>query len=146
MRQSGKTGLVAKSLLKRDEVVYVGKSIGQHTIDLRVETILQNNSEILRMMLLKSTPGIKDVGMEHAVFLNHLEGWIDGIISQDGLTDKELIRMIKERYEHSIQANIDHYNYLAKNAKEDDDIVQEARHRLMVRVYQELLPNKSTAL
>src|SRR5919198_710512 len=37
--ESGKTGIVAKGLLKRDEVIYLGKSIGQHTIDLRVETI-----------------------------------------------------------------------------------------------------------
>jgi hypothetical protein len=60
--ESGKTGIVAKSLLERDEVIYVGKSIGQHTIDLRVETILQDNAEILRMMeLLKATEGIKDV-------------------------------------------------------------------------------------
>jgi hypothetical protein len=60
--ESGKTGLIGKELLKRDEVIYVGKSIGQHTIDLRVETILQDNSEILRMMeLLKATKGIKDV-------------------------------------------------------------------------------------
>jgi low affinity Fe/Cu permease len=58
---------------------------------------------------------IPDAGMKHAVFLNNLEGWIDEIISQDGLADKELIRTIKERYERSIQANIDHYNYLAKN-------------------------------
>lgn len=60
--ESGKTGVIAKALLKRDEVVYVGKSIGQHTMDLRVETILQDNAEILRMMeLLKATRGIKDV-------------------------------------------------------------------------------------
>jgi DNA-binding Lrp family transcriptional regulator len=59
---SGKTGVVAKTLLRREEVVYVGKSIGQHTIDLRVETILKDNAEILRMLeLLKSTDGIKDV-------------------------------------------------------------------------------------
>jgi hypothetical protein len=61
-RESGKTDAIAKALLKRDEVVYVGKSIGQHTIDLKVETILKDNAEILRMMeLLKATPGIKDV-------------------------------------------------------------------------------------
>ena len=60
--ESGKTDLIGKTLLKRDEVTYVGKSIGQHTIDLRVETILQDNSEILRMMeLLKATEGIKEV-------------------------------------------------------------------------------------
>jgi DNA-binding Lrp family transcriptional regulator len=60
--ESGKTDLIGKTLLKRDEVIYVGKSIGQHTIDLRVETILKDNGEILRMMeLLKATSGIKEV-------------------------------------------------------------------------------------
>jgi DNA-binding Lrp family transcriptional regulator len=60
--ESGKTGVIGKELLKRDEVIYVGKSIGQHTIDLRLETVLEDNAEILRMMeLLKATPGIKDV-------------------------------------------------------------------------------------
>src|SRR6185503_17161916 len=60
--ESGKTGLIGKELLKRDEVIYVGKSIGQHTIDLRVETILEDNAEILRMLeLMKATKGIKDV-------------------------------------------------------------------------------------
>src|SRR5439155_26199606 len=60
--ESGRTGFIGKELLKRDEVIYVGKSIGQHTIDLRVETVLEDNVEILRMMeLLKSMPRIKDV-------------------------------------------------------------------------------------
>jgi DNA-binding Lrp family transcriptional regulator len=60
--ESGKTGLIAENLLKRDEVIYAGKSIGQHTIDLRVETILEDNAEILRMMeVLKAMDGIKDV-------------------------------------------------------------------------------------
>ena len=60
--ESGRTGFIGKELLKLDEVIYVGKSIGQHTIDLRVETILEDNAEIRRMMeLLKGMPGIKDV-------------------------------------------------------------------------------------
>ena len=60
--ESGKTGVVARALLKHDEVTYVSKSIGQHTIDLKVETVLENNAEILRMMeLLKGTTGIKEV-------------------------------------------------------------------------------------
>jgi DNA-binding Lrp family transcriptional regulator len=60
--ESGKTDMIAKMLLKLEEVVYVGKSIGQHTIDLKVETILKDNAEILRMMeLLKGTSGIKEV-------------------------------------------------------------------------------------
>jgi DNA-binding Lrp family transcriptional regulator len=60
--QSGKTDTIAKNLLKRDEVVYVGKSIGQHDIDLRVETVLEGNAEILKMLeLLKATDGVKEV-------------------------------------------------------------------------------------
>jgi hypothetical protein len=60
--ESGKTGYIGKELLRLPEVIYVGKSIGQHTIDLRVETVLQDNADILRMMeLLKATVGIKDV-------------------------------------------------------------------------------------
>ena len=31
--ESGKTDILGKALLKRDEVVYAGKSIGQDTID-----------------------------------------------------------------------------------------------------------------
>ncbi|MGI0087079.1 MAG: Lrp/AsnC family transcriptional regulator [Nitrosotalea sp.] len=60
--ESGRTDAIGKMLLKRDEIIYVGKSIGQHTIDLRVETILKDNGEILRMLeLLKGISGIKDV-------------------------------------------------------------------------------------
>lgn len=60
--ESGKTGRIGLELLKRDEVIYVGKSIGQHTIDLRVETVLKDNGEILRMMeLMKAMEGIKEV-------------------------------------------------------------------------------------
>jgi DNA-binding Lrp family transcriptional regulator len=36
--RNGKTDSVAKQLLQNEEVTYVGKSIGEHTIDLRVET------------------------------------------------------------------------------------------------------------
>jgi hypothetical protein len=58
----GKTDAIAKALLKRDQVIYVGKSIGQHTIDIRVKTILEDNAEILRMReLQKATWGIRDV-------------------------------------------------------------------------------------
>lgn len=60
--ESGKTSLIGKTLLKREEVIFVGKSIGQHTIDLRVETVLKDNGEILRMMeLLKAMDGVREV-------------------------------------------------------------------------------------
>jgi DNA-binding Lrp family transcriptional regulator len=60
--EGGKTMIVGKRLLERDEVIHVGRSIGQQTIDLHVQTILRDNAEILRMMeLLKSMRGIRDV-------------------------------------------------------------------------------------
>jgi DNA-binding Lrp family transcriptional regulator len=60
--ERGRTDKVAQELMKLEEAVFVGKSIGQQTIDLHVQTILKGNAEILQMMeLLKSTEGIKDV-------------------------------------------------------------------------------------
>ena len=59
---SGKTMAVASALLKLPEVTYVGRSIGQHTIDLRVETVLKDNADILRMSeMMKGMGGVKDV-------------------------------------------------------------------------------------
>jgi hypothetical protein len=40
--RNGKTDTVAAQLLEEDEVVYVGKSIGEHTIDLRAEIIIKD--------------------------------------------------------------------------------------------------------
>ncbi len=46
----------------RDDVVYVGRSIGQQTIDLSVETVLKGNSEILKMQeILKGMEGVREV-------------------------------------------------------------------------------------
>lgn len=60
--ERGKTLSIAKQLLKLDEVVYVGRSIGQQTIDLHVHAVLEGNADILRIMeQLKAMPGIKDV-------------------------------------------------------------------------------------
>lgn len=60
--EKGKTMFIARQLIKLDEVVYVGRSIGQQTIDLHVQAILEGNADILRIMeLLKAMPGIRDV-------------------------------------------------------------------------------------
>ena len=45
--RNGKTNSVAKGLLLNEEVVYVGKSIGEHTIDLRDEIIIKDNAQLL---------------------------------------------------------------------------------------------------
>lgn len=58
----GNTVTIAKNLLDRDEVVYVGRSIGEHTIDLRAEVIIGDNSELLDLLEeVKAMPSVKDV-------------------------------------------------------------------------------------
>jgi DNA-binding Lrp family transcriptional regulator len=58
----GATQAIARELLKFDEVVSVGRSIGEHTIDLRAEVIIANNSELLGLLeLVKAMHGVGDV-------------------------------------------------------------------------------------
>jgi hypothetical protein len=58
----GATQVIAKELLKREEVVYVGRSIGEHTIDLRAEVIVKDNSELLGLLeLVKAMDSVRDV-------------------------------------------------------------------------------------
>ena len=59
---SGKTDSVARELLALKQVISVGKSIGQHTIDLRAEAIVRDNGQILDLMEgMEAMDGIKDV-------------------------------------------------------------------------------------
>ncbi|HZW84329.1 MAG TPA: Lrp/AsnC family transcriptional regulator [Nitrososphaerales archaeon] len=58
----GATMKIAQELLKRDEVTYVGRSIGEHTIDLRAEVIIKDNTQLLGLLeLVKGMPSVKDV-------------------------------------------------------------------------------------
>ena len=58
----GDTVSIANKLLERDEVVYVGRSIGEHTIDLRAEVIIKDNSQLLDLLEeVKALPSVKDV-------------------------------------------------------------------------------------
>ncbi len=60
--RGGATDAIAHELLKRDEVVSVGKSIGEHTIDLRAEIIIKDNSELLGLLeTVKSMNNVNDV-------------------------------------------------------------------------------------
>ena len=55
------TDAVSKKLLDFDEVTYVGKSIGQHTIDLRVEIIVRDNGQLLDLIeKVKGMDGVND--------------------------------------------------------------------------------------
>jgi DNA-binding Lrp family transcriptional regulator len=58
----GNTRNIAETLLDRDEVVYVGTSIGEHTIDLRAEVIIKDNSQLLDLLEeVKGMPNVRDV-------------------------------------------------------------------------------------
>ena len=60
--RNGMVNSVANKLLTSDEVTYVAKSIGEHTIDLRVETIVKDNASILDLLeKIKAMKGVKDV-------------------------------------------------------------------------------------
>ena len=41
---------MANELLKLDEVTFAGKSIGEHTIDLKIEAIVKDNSQLLDLL------------------------------------------------------------------------------------------------
>jgi len=57
--RNGMVNAVANKLLDSDEVTYVGKSIGEHTIDLRVETIVRDNASILDILeKIKAMDGV----------------------------------------------------------------------------------------
>jgi DNA-binding Lrp family transcriptional regulator len=60
--RNGMVNAVANKLLTSDEVTYVAKSIGEHTIDLRVEAIVKDNGSILDLFeKIKAMEGVKDV-------------------------------------------------------------------------------------
>ena len=60
--KNGKANTVANKLIELDEVTYVGKSIGEHTIDLRIETIVKDNILLLDLLEnIKGMDGVNDV-------------------------------------------------------------------------------------
>jgi DNA-binding Lrp family transcriptional regulator len=60
--RNGMVNTVANRLMELNDVTYVGKSIGEHTIDLRVETIVKDNAVLLDLLeSIKGMEGVKDV-------------------------------------------------------------------------------------
>lgn len=52
---------VGKELLKRQEVTSAARSLGEHTIELYVETYVRDNAELLNLLEdMKSMNGVKD--------------------------------------------------------------------------------------
>jgi DNA-binding Lrp family transcriptional regulator len=62
MIEKGMVNTVARKLMELDAVTYVGKSLGEHSIDLRVESIVKDNSVLLDLLeKIKEMEGVKDV-------------------------------------------------------------------------------------
>lgn len=58
----GMTIAIGKKLLKRPEVISASRSIGEPTIDLRVEALMNCNGEILDMLeYIKGMHGVREV-------------------------------------------------------------------------------------
>jgi DNA-binding Lrp family transcriptional regulator len=58
----GATIELGKELLKREEVTYAARTIGEHTIDLRVEVFVKDNSVLLNLLEdVKAMKGVRDV-------------------------------------------------------------------------------------
>jgi DNA-binding Lrp family transcriptional regulator len=64
----GATIELGKELLKRDSVMSAVRTIGEHTIDLRVEVFVKDNGELLDLLeVVKGMEGVRDVVWTEAV-------------------------------------------------------------------------------
>ena len=60
--EGGETMNVGKQLLEREEVTYAARTIGEHTIDLRVEVFVKDNGVLLDLLEhVKAMKGVRDV-------------------------------------------------------------------------------------
>jgi DNA-binding Lrp family transcriptional regulator len=60
--EGGETLNVGKELLKREEVTFAARTIGEHTIDLRVEVFVRDNGILLNLLEdVKAMKGVRDV-------------------------------------------------------------------------------------
>lgn len=58
----GMINTVASKLMSLNDITYIGKSIGEHTIDLRVESIVKDNNVLLDLLeKIKEMEGVEDV-------------------------------------------------------------------------------------
>ena len=60
--RGGKTLSIGQDLLKRKEVAYVARTLGEFTIDLRAEVFVKNGAELVNMIEdVKAMDGVKDL-------------------------------------------------------------------------------------
>ena len=60
--EGGGTIEIGKELLKREEVTYAARTIGEHTIDLRIVVFVKDNGVLLNLLEdVKAMKGVRDV-------------------------------------------------------------------------------------
>jgi DNA-binding Lrp family transcriptional regulator len=60
--EGGETMNIGKELLEREEVTYAARTIGEHTIDLRLEVFVKDNAVLLDLLEhVKAMKGVRDV-------------------------------------------------------------------------------------
>ncbi|HEV8405121.1 MAG TPA: hypothetical protein VGQ13_04350 [Nitrososphaera sp.] len=76
---------------------------------------------------------------KYATFLNNFEQWIDAIVTQESMSEAQLIERVKESYERSLQANYEHHSKLAKAMHESGESQSARRHTVIANIYKALL-------
>jgi DNA-binding Lrp family transcriptional regulator len=60
--EGGETMNIGRELLEREEVTYAARTIGEHTIDLRIEVFVKDNGVLLNLLEhVKAMKGVRDV-------------------------------------------------------------------------------------
>jgi len=60
--EGGETMNIGRELLKREEVTFAARTIGEHTIDLRIEVFVKDNGVLLDLLeTVNAMKGVRDV-------------------------------------------------------------------------------------
>jgi DNA-binding Lrp family transcriptional regulator len=60
--EGGETTQISRELMKRDEVTCAARTIGEHTIDLRIQVHVKDNAVLLNLIEdVKAMKGVRDV-------------------------------------------------------------------------------------
>jgi hypothetical protein len=76
---------------------------------------------------------------KYVSFLNNLEQWVDANMNRGGIQEQELIDMINDSYKRSLEANVGHYEFMARANQDVGDMAASKRYSLMARIYKALI-------
>jgi hypothetical protein len=91
----GKTMAIGKNLLRRDQVAYVARTIGQFNIDLRVEVFVRSSEELVDLIEeVKAIDGVKDLIWSEVIEVVGRKNQIPSEILS-ALKRKEAIKLVR---------------------------------------------------